>query len=361
MSWVWGMRSAWTAGWIAFSINLHAVVGWSQPVAGGCSEPEVDREIERALDQRTRNRELAALHLRALVGRCPVPRVRAQLGLEEEIAQHWRDAYPLLRDALASSNDAWVTSQRVRLERALHDVEQHLPRLSPQTNVPGAELRVNGQFVGRLPLPSPWVLIGGSGAVELSAPGHQVFRRTVSLADGEVFREMLTLVPGSSDSTAAAPNEPLARASEATNAVLPPRPPSTLTRSPSRLGAPSSAAAQSTRISGQGVGPWVVAGAGVAMMAMGGVFWALREGAVGNCTVEADAIACPTAADATRAEGASGMGIAANVSLGVGLAATAGGVLWLLLGRSTEASAPRARVSVAPLASGAVLSIGGSF
>lgn len=111
--------------------------------------------------------------------------------------------------------------------------------------------------------------------------------------------------------------------------------------------------------SGPGAGPWVVAGGGVALVVLGGVFWALREGAVGNCTVEADAIACPTAADATRAEDAAGMGVAANVSLGIGIAAVAGGALWFVLGRPRERST--ASVSVLPVASGGVLNIAGRF
>ncbi|MEZ4405626.1 MAG: PEGA domain-containing protein [Polyangiales bacterium] len=234
-----------------------------------------------------------------------------------------------------------MRSQRERLERALRDVEQHLPRLSPQTNVPGAELRVDGVLVGRLPLSTPWVLASGSGVLELSAPGHRSLRRTVSLAEGEVFREMLTLSPESS-----------AVAVDATRTSAAAERPTAPVVSPS-VALPAR--------QGPGVGPWIVAGTGVALVALGGVFWALRESAVGNCTVEAEAIACPTSADVSRAQGAAGMGIAANVSLGVGIAATAGGVLWMLLGRPREQGARAVRVGVTPLARGGEVSVGGSF
>lgn len=229
-----------------------------------------------------------------------------------------------------------MISQRARLERALQEVEQHLPRLSPQTNVPGAELRVDGTSVGRLPLSTPWVLASGSGAIELSAPGFRPLRRTVSLADGDVFREMLTLAP-------AAPTPVAAESSVVARPVAPP-----------------AAAAPSGR-RGPGAGPWIVAGTGVAVTAMGGIFWALREGAVGNCAVESDALACPTAADAARAEGAAGMGLAANVSLGVGIAGMVGGALWLLLGRSAERPASSVRVGVTTVRDGGQLVVGGAF
>ena len=228
-----------------------------------------------------------------------------------------------------------MISQRARLERALQDVEQHLPRLSPQTNVPGAELRVDGALVGRLPLSTPWVLTSGSGAIELSAPGFRPLRRTVSLADGEVLREMLTLTPEAPSPVAAEP--PSVGRSIAPRAVAPPE------------------------RHGPGVGPWIVAGAGVALAAVGGIFWALRHDAIGSCSVESDAIACPTAADAARAEGAAGMGLAANVSLGVGIAAAAGGVLWSLIGRSTERATPSARVGITAVRGGGLLVVGDTF
>ncbi len=340
------------APWLIASLCLHTASGWAQSTTA-CDDREVDREIDRVTEQRERNPEIAALHLRALNGRCPLPRVRGQLGLLEASGQRWSDAYPLLRDALAGTGDGWVTSQRQRLERALSDVEQHMPRLSPQTNVPGAELRVNGDLVGTLPLRSPWVLTGGSGALELTAPGHRPFRRTVSLANGEVFREMLTLEPSTS-------REPTSTSEPRATPTAP------NTSAPSVVGPVSAATTHRdvgspTRSERSVLAPWIVIGTGIALVGMGGVFWALRSSAVGNCTIEAEAIGCPSDADAIRAQGAAGMGLAANVSFGLGLAATAGGVLWLVLGRSRETQGRSVAIAVVPGPTGAALSAGGTF
>lgn len=313
-------------------------VGRTQTV-GACRSAEVDRELDHILDVRSRNRELAALHARALFERCPTPRVRAQVGFDELEARHYRAAYPLLRGALENGSDPWVRAQRERLERAANEIETHLPRLSPQTNVPGAELRVDGTLVGRLPLRTPRVLITGSAVLELSAPGYRPLRRTVSLADGDVFREMLTLVresqtPTESEGPRTAASPTVAQPSVSTPSV----------RTPARRG--------------PGAGPWIVAGTGVALVIAGGVFWALRETAVGNCAIETDAIACPTDADAARAQGASTMGIAANVSFGLGIAAAVGGIAWLVFGRRSERTT---HVAIAPSAGGASVTFGGAF
>jgi len=347
---------------MVLAVGCWPVVAQAQP-REECRDRHVDHEIERALGQRSRNRDLAAFHLRALMQRCPAPRVRAQLGLEEALLEHWQDAHVLLRDALASADDEWVTSQRGRLLRALHDVDEHLPRVSPQTNVPGAELRVDGALVGTLPLPSPWVLAGGSGALELSAPGYQVLRRTVSLAAGELFREMMTLAPSPApDTVVAAPAPSVAAPSVPVELpVEAPRRPSA-ERSSARLALSSPRqVGRGNPSPGRSAAPWVLVGGGVVLTALGGVLWALRDGAVGNCTVQTDAIACPSAADASRAQDAAGLGLAANLSVGIGAATAVSGVLWLLLRPSATVSHERVQVAVSPRSAGAVLSLGANF
>ena len=51
--------------------------------------------------------------------------------------------------------------------------------------------------------------------------------------------------------------------------------------------------------------------------------------------------------------------LGANVALGVGAAASIGGLVWWLVGRGSMRSS--ARASVAPLARGALLEIGGTL
>jgi len=161
-----------------------------------CSAAEVDAEVAAANDDRRAGRGLVAVdRLSALFDRCPSPRVEAQWGLAAQSLSRWRDAYTHLRAALQAQADPWIETRRPVLTRGLQEVAEHLPRLSPQSNVPGAVLWVDGVAVGPLPLPEPYVLPQGVATLEVRAPGHQSQQQAVSLPDNTVFRTLFTLVP----------------------------------------------------------------------------------------------------------------------------------------------------------------------
>lgn len=186
-----GRRARW--GVMFVGLTLQPLIAQAQTT---CRDSEVSVEVDRALSDRRAGRLLPAFdRLNTLNRRCPSPRVRAQLALAEQSLQRWRDAYAHLTEALAASQDAWIAPRRTALEEAHRELREHLPQLSPQTNVPGAELFVDGVSAGVLPLRSPHVLPRGSATIELRAAGHRTLRRAVSLADGEVFRELLVLEP----------------------------------------------------------------------------------------------------------------------------------------------------------------------
>lgn len=193
----------------AFVLLLERPVE-AQP-APSCAQAAVDAEITAANNDRRAGRALPAIdRLRALQERCPSPRTLAQLALAEQGASRWRDAYLRLREVLASA-DPWVAQRRSALETARREVAEHLPRLSPQCNVPGAVLLVDGETVGPLPLAEPRVLPTGTGVLEVRAAGYVAQRRAVSVAEENVFREMFTLVQEPTAPTpTAAPTPPLA-------------------------------------------------------------------------------------------------------------------------------------------------------
>lgn len=171
-----------------------------------CAEPAVTADIDRALDLRRRGHERRALdQLRAVHDRCPSPRTLAQVALAEQGLRRWRDAHAHLSAALAATGDPWITSRRAVLQQSLAEVRERLPAVAPQTNVPGAELRVDGERAGTLPLATPWVIPSGAATLELTAPGYQTLRRAVSLADGEVFREAMNLHPSALPAAPAPP------------------------------------------------------------------------------------------------------------------------------------------------------------
>lgn len=181
-----------TLAMISLGASLIAQRASAQSPA--CAAPSVTSEIDRALDDRRAGRALPAYdRLAALWRRCPSPRVRAQLALAEQALGRLPDARAHLIEALSSTQDPWIDTRRAVLEDALREITDRLPRLAPQTDVPGAELFVDGRSVGSLPLASPVVVPSGSATIELRAPGYHTLRRAISVPNGVVFREMLHL------------------------------------------------------------------------------------------------------------------------------------------------------------------------
>lgn len=328
--------------WGALVVSLGLGTAWAQQ--GGA----VEAEHVRGQALRAEHRDQEAYEVfRGLHQRTRDPRALARMALAEGALSHWVDAEAHLVQALSASTDPWIAQNRVALESDLRTMREHLANLEVVANVPGARWTLDGVAMGTLPMTRAVRVAAGSHVIDVRAEGYESSRHQVVVAAsaGGLTRESVTLVRSEGASSGSDRDVP---GSEDREAVR-----------PSTLAVRATPNPEVRTARGPGAGPWAVAGTGAALVALGGVFWALRESAVGNCTVESDAIACPTASDASRAEGAAGMGLAANVSIGVGLAAVAGGVLWVVLGRPRERSV--ATVSVSPTTTGATLGVGGRF
>ncbi len=213
-------RRAGNPRWI---LPLGALLTGSLPAAAQpreCVERRVDREVDRAAEERLAGHGLEAFNrVTALLARCPSPRVRVQVALAEQSLRRWQDAYLHLREAMAST-DPWIVAHREPLSRALSEVTAHMPQLAPRTNVPGATLRVNSLAVGTLPLATPFVLVRGAATLEVEAPGYLPVRRAVTVGLDEVFQELLPLEPA--PAAPAAPIAPIAPAPSPRPAGTPP-------------------------------------------------------------------------------------------------------------------------------------------
>lgn len=206
------------------------------------------------------------------------------------------------------------------------------------------ELRLDGRSVPRASWEGGVEVLAGSVVVDANAPGRRPLHREVTVAPRATERVTVAL----DADTSVTPVTPVTATPVIVTPVIAP---------------PTAPASQ-----GPGVGPWVVMGAGVASLALAGVFLGLREGALSDrdarCTGAAlrggdCAIPAAQVQDAQSAQDAAvGYTTAAYVTLGVGAAALAGGVLWRVLGgRRTE----NVTVSASPTATGAAGTLRISF
>lgn len=125
-------------------------------------------------------------------------RALAQIALAEQALSRWVSAYRHLQDALRSE-DAWVSERQAPLRRALASMEEHVARLSVRGEPAGAEVFVNGESIGTLPLET--AVEPGAHSVEVRADGYSAFSADVEIAQGASFQQNVSL-EASSDQAA---------------------------------------------------------------------------------------------------------------------------------------------------------------
>ncbi len=213
-------------------------------------------------------------------------------------------------------------------------------------DVPGAQVRVNGEGVPEEELGTTREMLVGRILIDASARGRRPYHREITLIAGRTETVDVQLVP-----LAERPNESLANEPR----VAP-------------GGTPRVREGSSSR--GAGAGPWVVVGLGAASLAAAGVFFALRQGALADrnsvCGNENDGD-CPvtTSAAVVRAnafqDDAHTFNTMTNVAIGVGGAALAGGLVWWLLGRNSQSEGGTVSATLAPREDGATFGVRGTM
>jgi tetratricopeptide (TPR) repeat protein len=118
----------------------------------------------------------------------PTPRSHAEIGLAEQALHRWVEAEADLAGAMAEKEDAWLAEHRSLLDKTLADVRSHLGMLTVESGPRGAEVKINGEPRGVLPLPGPLFALPGTVHVEIAAPERRVWRAEAPIKLGETTR-----------------------------------------------------------------------------------------------------------------------------------------------------------------------------
>jgi tetratricopeptide (TPR) repeat protein len=113
----------------------------------------------------------------------PSPRVLAQIGLAEQALGQWTDARRDLVRALEGHDDSWIKKNESVLREGLRAAETHLGALVVESDVPGAELWIQGARVATLPM-RPLYREPGAVDVEVRARGHASTKMQIALEAG---------------------------------------------------------------------------------------------------------------------------------------------------------------------------------
>jgi hypothetical protein len=174
---------------------VAATPAWAQPETPP-SEPavSVDDRLQRGVELRKQGRDAEALEeFRAAYKNDKSLRIRAQIAVAEQALGHWLEAERGLVLVLAATDDPWIDERRKALEEALDRVRSHLGWLIAESNVGGAELRVDGVKVALLPTAEPVRIVAGTHTLEVTAEGTTPVRRTVDVRGNGRLREAFEL------------------------------------------------------------------------------------------------------------------------------------------------------------------------
>jgi hypothetical protein len=159
------------------------------------ADAQANSLIRQGIELRRAGRGAEALDLfRHAHALAPSPRALGQLGLVEASTQLWLDAETHLGAALAVHDDTWIRKNRALIEDALREVHRHIGELA-MTGPAGTDLIVDGRPVGTLPDVQPFHLPEGKSLVTANGNGFKQFTKTVVIQAGARTTLAIALEP----------------------------------------------------------------------------------------------------------------------------------------------------------------------
>lgn len=298
-------RSVLASAALACAALIASATAYAQESADGL----IDRGV--TLREQGHDAEALALFQRAHA-LSPSGRALAQIAMAEQALALWEPAEAHLVEALGRG-DAWVEERRSLFEGALAVIREHLGSLEIEGGVEGAEVVVGGETRGRLPLEGALRVPTGSVQLEVRAPGHAPYRDTLTVRPGQVTTARVAMAP-------------LAPEAETTT----PHPES------------ATPEAEATPTSGGGpdlTAPLVILASGGAVAAVGAVLLGLAFGDKAYVEDPPDGTTWSEDREAAR-DRVPTFAAAGEILLGVGAAALAAGLVFLIVQLSGDDEPP---------------------
>lgn len=205
----------WSARSFLVGIALTVVApapAFAQQSSSSPGPSETESILRRAIGLRASGHDDEALaEFRRAYALTRSPLTTGQLGLAEQAVGEWIPAELHVRTALDAHDDAWVSRNRAALEQAYSVIAQHVGAVDIRGGPVGARVRIDGEFIGTLPLEGPIHVRAGNVLVEVSADGFYSVSRRVLVSAGVLARESVDLraveqaVVAQSDSQSAPP------------------------------------------------------------------------------------------------------------------------------------------------------------
>lgn len=184
------------------------LLAFARPAGAASSWEEAEALIRQALQLRAQNKPDRALPLLEQAYRTArTARTAAHLGLCELELGAFVAAERYLTEGLATPDHPWIAKNKSTLEQQLAHAKTNIGELAISGSPAGAELWVNGNRAGKLPLAVALRLDKGRVEVQVRAPGHLPATDSVTIVGGKQERRTYALAPDPAIARAPAPQE----------------------------------------------------------------------------------------------------------------------------------------------------------
>jgi hypothetical protein len=172
------------------------IAAWPTPHVQAAEPGDVEELIRQGVELRLAKKDQLSLPLfQKAYHLAPTPRTAAQLGLVEMALGYRIEAERHLSEAVSSPRDIWVGKNRVTLEQSLARVRAAIGEVMVSGTPEGAEVTVNGNDVGQLPLKMAIRVGEGPTSIEVRARGYKTFTRPLTILGGRREEVSVALVP----------------------------------------------------------------------------------------------------------------------------------------------------------------------
>jgi hypothetical protein len=178
---------------IAVAGALATSIAVSVPARGAPGD-DAEAFLKRGVALRRQRNDGAALQeFRRAYEIEPSARAAAQMALAEQALKLYVEADKHLTEALRDRNDPWIRKNRTVLEQQRRTVATHVGRVVVGGEPTGADVFLNGQNAGTIPLREPATVPPGPVQVEVRSPGYVATSMSIVVAAGDQGRVDVSL------------------------------------------------------------------------------------------------------------------------------------------------------------------------
>lgn len=174
---------------------IASTFSFSNVSSAADESPAVEALIQRGIQLRRTGDDEAALAV-FLQAESEAPnsvRVLLHVVTAAQAAGKWLMAEEYMRRVNRDKEDAYYRRHRVSIEGVEAAINQRVGQFQALGAPEGAEIRLNGEPFGKLPMPDPRSLETGTYVMEVVSPGHYNLRRPITVTGGVLTRESVEL------------------------------------------------------------------------------------------------------------------------------------------------------------------------